>query len=207
MSPSVVSHKAASVTVFTFTELKFSKSKVSSVFDFPVSFGPRNNKNGKAGAWQLSYIIGRKFGLTIKDYLDERKDVNRSTQAAAKYLKTLEHYFNGNSLLVITAFYTAVPYVKKRVEKNQPFNPELFFERGGPFGDEGWQVEGHATFPKGDGPFPAVVLVHRHGASPGDGSRALSRRQEDPGPHRGPLDPLPGGQRAGVCARGRRRAP
>lgn len=88
-----------------------------------------NNKNGKAGAWQLSYIVGRKFGLTSDNYIDERKNINLSTLAAADYLKSLEHYFNGNSLLVITAFYTAVPYVKKRVERNQPFNPELFFAK------------------------------------------------------------------------------
>ncbi|RLD26080.1 MAG: hypothetical protein DRI54_03555 [Bacteroidetes bacterium] len=86
-------------------------------------------KNGKAGAWQLSYIVGRKFGLTIDNYIDERFDIKQSTLTAVDYLKSLENYFNGNNLLVITAFYTAVPYVKKRVERNQPFDPELFFAK------------------------------------------------------------------------------
>ena len=110
------------------------KEELSEIYGIlPVALSGSNpgytNKNGKAGAWQLSYIVGRKFGLSIDNYIDERKDVNRSTIAAVEYLKSLEQYFNGNPLLVIAAFYTAVPYVKKRVERNQPFNPELFFAK------------------------------------------------------------------------------
>lgn len=110
------------------------KEGLSEIYSIlPVAVSGSNpgyhNKNDKAGAWQLSYIAGRKYGLAINNYIDERKDIGRSTLAAVKYLKSLEHYFNGNSLLVITAFYTAVPYVRKRLEKNQSFDPELFFEK------------------------------------------------------------------------------
>ena len=41
--------------------------------------------------------------------------------------------------------------------------PDQFVERGGEFGGDEWQLSGVATFPKGDGLFPAVILVHSHG--------------------------------------------
>lgn len=85
-----------------------------------------NSPLGKAGSWQLSYIVGRKFGLRIDDYFDERKDVTLSTKAAVNYLQFLNQQFNGNHLLVITAFYTSVPYVKKRIVFNSPFDAARF---------------------------------------------------------------------------------
>ena len=99
----------------------------------PVALSGSNpgyySSSKKAGVWQLSYITGRKFELRIDDYFDERNDINQSTKAAVNYLKFLDQQFNGNRLLVITAFYTAVPYVKKLASQIIPFDEELFFEK------------------------------------------------------------------------------
>ena len=44
---------------------------------------------GAVGLWQLMPRTARKFGLTVNDQVDERRDVHKSTQAALGYLKHL----------------------------------------------------------------------------------------------------------------------
>ena len=86
-------------------------------------------KNDKAGAWQLSYIDGRRFGLQINGFIDERNDIGLSSKAAASYLNFLDTLFKGNSILVITAFYTGVPYVKNRLGKLGVFDADSFYNQ------------------------------------------------------------------------------
>jgi hypothetical protein len=45
-------------------------------------------------------------------------------------------------------------------------NPDQFTERDVTIGDDRWKLPATLTLPKGNGPFPAVVLVH--GSGPGD---------------------------------------
>jgi hypothetical protein len=45
-------------------------------------------------------------------------------------------------------------------------DPDLFTEKEVEFGVEGWKLPGTISIPKGEGPFPAVVLVH--GSGPND---------------------------------------
>jgi membrane-bound lytic murein transglycosylase D len=68
-----------------------------------------------AGIWQFIPSTGRRFGLRIDDYIDERRDPYKSTIAAAKYLKTLYNMF-GSWELVIAAYNCGEKCVAKRLE-------------------------------------------------------------------------------------------
>lgn len=43
-------------------------------------------------------------------------------------------------------------------------DPDKFTSRGGEFGVEEWRLPAVVTLPNGPGPFPAVILIHMHGA-------------------------------------------
>ncbi len=58
---------------------------------------------GADGLWQLVPATGRALGLVVDGKLDERKDPNRSTEAAVKYLKRLHKRF-GNWELALVAY-------------------------------------------------------------------------------------------------------
>ena len=45
--------------------------------------------NGNSGLWQLSFLNGKLGGLQINSYVDDRKDVFKSTKVAATFLKEL----------------------------------------------------------------------------------------------------------------------
>jgi membrane-bound lytic murein transglycosylase D len=48
-----------------------------------------------AGPWQFIHETGERYGLRVNYWVDERRDLEKSTVAAARYLKTLFDQFGG----------------------------------------------------------------------------------------------------------------
>lgn len=67
---------------------------------------------GKAGIWNLSYPIARKYGLEVNDEIDERYAPDLATKAAVAYLTFLHERYDGNREKVALAFAHSVPYVE-----------------------------------------------------------------------------------------------
>ena len=51
------------------------------------------SKKAASGLWQFMPRTGQRFGLKINSYVDERRDLIKSTKAAAKYLSALHQKF------------------------------------------------------------------------------------------------------------------
>lgn len=79
------------------TELRFLAPALSRYDQWLVS------EDGGSGIWQLRYLIAKQYGINISSYIDDRRDVEKSTAAAIKYLKDL-HKIYGDWLLTIAAF-------------------------------------------------------------------------------------------------------
>ncbi len=77
----------------------------------PFATSPSN----AAGIWQFIPSTGKRFGLRIDEYIDERRDPYKSTIAAAKYLKSLYSMF-GNWDLAIAAYNCGEKCISKRLE-------------------------------------------------------------------------------------------
>jgi membrane-bound lytic murein transglycosylase D len=58
-----------------------------------------SSHKGASGYWQFIPATARTFGLTVNETTDERQDLVKSTQAAAKYLKALYKEFNSWTLV------------------------------------------------------------------------------------------------------------
>jgi len=61
------------------------------------------SKAGAAGIWQFMPATARDYGLTVNEYVDERYHVEKSTDAAIRYLKKLYSLF-GDRPLAMAAY-------------------------------------------------------------------------------------------------------
>lgn len=82
------------------------------------ALNPRaRSRSGAVGLWQFMYPTGKMYGLEINSYVDERMDVLKSTEAAAKYLRDMYKIF-GDWTLSIAAYNSGAGNVKKAIKRS-----------------------------------------------------------------------------------------
>jgi membrane-bound lytic murein transglycosylase D len=86
---------------------------VESAFN-PVAY----SRSRASGLWQFIPSTGKHFGLQQTWWLDERRDVIKSTEAALTYLQYLSEYFNGDWFLAIAAYNGGEGNVSRAVQRN-----------------------------------------------------------------------------------------
>lgn len=88
---------------------------------------------GAAGFWQFMPATARMYGLKVNSKVDERKNLRKSTIAAAKYIKELYGIFDSWTL-VAAAYNVGDGHMKRQINKqNQDnyFKMKLNTETGG----------------------------------------------------------------------------
>lgn len=80
-----------------------------------------------AGIWQIMPKTAKSLGLKINEYIDERRDPIKSTQAAAKYLRYL--YNNtGEWYLAAMAYNCGIGRLKKAIQKAGSADLEILLD-------------------------------------------------------------------------------
>src|SRR5699024_1985886 len=72
---------------------------------------------GATGLWQFMFTTGKRQGLTVSSYVDERMDPVKSTKAAADYLKELYKIF-GDWDLVLASYNAGLGNVSKAIRRS-----------------------------------------------------------------------------------------
>ncbi|NPB07823.1 MAG: lytic transglycosylase domain-containing protein [Aquificae bacterium] len=75
------------------------------------------SRSGAAGIWQLMPATAKRYGLRISEEIDERFDIIRSTEAAARYLSDLYREF-GDWELVLAAYNCGEGCVRRKSRGN-----------------------------------------------------------------------------------------
>lgn len=72
---------------------------------------------GATGLWQFMFTTGKMFGLDVSSYVDERSDPIMATEAACKYLKSLNNSFNDWDL-ALAAYNSGPGNVSKAIRRS-----------------------------------------------------------------------------------------
>ncbi len=75
------------------------------------------SKSGAVGLWQFMKPTADLFDLNVSSYIDERRDVYKSTDAACRYLKSLYEIF-GDWQLALAAYNGGPGTVKKAIARS-----------------------------------------------------------------------------------------
>ncbi len=75
------------------------------------------SRAGAQGLWQFMYPTGKLFGLNVTSYVDERRDVYKSTIAAAEYLKYLYSIFK-DWQMVLAAYNAGPGAISKAIRRS-----------------------------------------------------------------------------------------
>jgi membrane-bound lytic murein transglycosylase D len=92
-------------------ELKYLPVVESSLNPLAVS------RSGAVGLWQFLYRAGELFDLEMNSYIDERRDIYKSTDAACRYLKYLFTIFN-DWQLVLAAYNSGPGEIRDAIQKS-----------------------------------------------------------------------------------------
>ena len=75
------------------------------------------SRMGAAGMWQFIYSTGHKYGLQVNSLVDDRYDIVKSSEAAARYLRDLYDMF-GDWSLAISAYNCGPGNITKAITRS-----------------------------------------------------------------------------------------
>ncbi|MBI4514953.1 MAG: transglycosylase SLT domain-containing protein [Deltaproteobacteria bacterium] len=87
------------------------------------------SRAGAVGPWQFIRATGRRYGLRIDGYVDERRDPVKATRAAARYLKDLYAQF-GDWHLSLAAYNTGEMHIQRELNRGRAEDYWEMSERG-----------------------------------------------------------------------------
>ena len=110
-----------------------------------------------AGLWQFIEETGKRHGLEVSEYVDERRDPVAATDAALDYLQKMNERFGGSWYLAAAGYNTGENRVERIVNE----------KAGGKFGDEAvfWQISKHLPSETRDY-VPLMLAMGHIGKSP-----------------------------------------
>jgi membrane-bound lytic murein transglycosylase D len=77
------------------------------------------SRSGASGLWQFIPGTGKKFGLPTTEWIDGRRDVVASTNAALNYLQALHDQFDGDWLLAVAAYNFGEGSIQRAIDANK----------------------------------------------------------------------------------------